>query len=652
MSHEVHYSDEEDAYSDSHSSHGDHDDLDLDHLPRDSASPHDLPNTPDGVGGAAGDKPMRTRKRTRTSRACDSCRKKRTKCTGEQPCSTCVSFDTQCIYTPRVKKRGPVTKKDQFSTLESRLKTVESLLTNLLTNSGTPTSPSVPAVQHAASGLSGISAADAFNPNSPHTGPQNYGEDPLEGVIMQDKEGGAEISLYFGGRSHAFASIWKRAPEYGHCPIQVPFPAIAAPPFRTYTKEELSVIPCSPILMHHLVDFYFENVHPFFPMISREFFTQHMGMYSPGQPLRPFVMLLTSVLAAAAQYDGQLESWGVKSPVDFQWDLVGRIIAMIHHFEEPHLFVCQSLVLIAIAGLEVKTKRNLWSRCSVAIRMAQEIGLHRTLPYERNKTDPETDTRRRTFFCCYILDRFAAISTGRPVIIRDEEWDTMWPTAVSPTDADLVANLIRQVRLCFVFGKIAKYCTAVVRPDRQAFINDVQSLLSRWFADLPPALQVPPTEWGIHSALYVMYHTALILFHRVAYDTLEDATCIASATEITNILHNMALERARPSVAHDPQTPNSEVGGGKHGAGGPKVVILPPNSYGIVSTIAVWVSRLQAGKKEDAEMLRKCIVAFRCMRAVAPMAVRIEGFLRTIFNRFGIDDSLVREEGGVEAPSK
>ncbi|KAJ3027551.1 hypothetical protein HK097_006134, partial [Rhizophlyctis rosea] len=400
--------------------------------------------------------------------------------------------------------------------------------------------------------------------------------------------------------------------------------------------------------MHHLVDFYFDHVHPFFPMLNREYVMQHLGLYSPGAPVKPVVMLLTAVLASAGQYDSELEGWGVKSPADFQWDLVGRLV----HFDDPHLFVIQALVLIAVCGLEVKAKRNLWSRVSVAIRMAQEIGLHRTLAHDRHKVDMETDTRRRTFFCCYILDRFSAISTGRPYIIRDEEWDTVWPTAVSPADGDIVANLIRQVRLCFIVGKINRYCTAVVRPDRTAFINDVQGHLSRWFADLPASLQVAPTQWGTHSALYVMYHTALILFHRVAYNTIEDATCVASATEITNILHSMAQEQRaqghhqqqsshssshlahtstsqqqqQQSSSHNKHTPSPK--STPNTKNKPKVVILPPNSYGIVTTIAVWVTRIQNGKREDAEMLRKCVVAFRSMRAVAPMLMRIEGFLK------------------------
>lgn len=74
-------------------------------------------------------------KRTRSTRACDTCRRKRTKCTGGQPCEGCIAFGLSCAYTAPQKKRGPPkrseTQKSQ-TTLGERLKTVECLLSGLI----------------------------------------------------------------------------------------------------------------------------------------------------------------------------------------------------------------------------------------------------------------------------------------------------------------------------------------------------------------------------------------------------------------------------------------------------------------------------------------------------------------------------------------
>ncbi|KAJ3321181.1 hypothetical protein HDV06_004524 [Boothiomyces sp. JEL0866] len=48
-----------------------------------------------------------TEKRKRITKACDSCCKKRRKCTGEQPCDYCAANQIECLYTNPTKKRGP-----------------------------------------------------------------------------------------------------------------------------------------------------------------------------------------------------------------------------------------------------------------------------------------------------------------------------------------------------------------------------------------------------------------------------------------------------------------------------------------------------------------------------------------------------------------
>ncbi|KAJ3088103.1 hypothetical protein HDU96_004243, partial [Phlyctochytrium bullatum] len=81
------------------------------HLPRDDPSP---PNNDDGDSMSDDDDEYHSdfdptknedmdpssssRKRLRTMRACDPCRKKRIKCTGGSPCASCKLNPEQCGY--------------------------------------------------------------------------------------------------------------------------------------------------------------------------------------------------------------------------------------------------------------------------------------------------------------------------------------------------------------------------------------------------------------------------------------------------------------------------------------------------------------------------------------------------------------------------
>lgn len=84
------------------------------------------------------------KKRLRTKTACDYCRKRKSKCNGENPCSNCLTHSKDCTYTvvPKVRKKR-VSKslsnsKDKkhnpnsIQGLNSRLSTLEGLLSKLV----------------------------------------------------------------------------------------------------------------------------------------------------------------------------------------------------------------------------------------------------------------------------------------------------------------------------------------------------------------------------------------------------------------------------------------------------------------------------------------------------------------------------------------
>ncbi|KAI8146800.1 fungal-specific transcription factor domain-containing protein [Fennellomyces sp. T-0311] len=67
-------------------------------------------------------------RRTRITRACDTCRRKKIKCdvNTTQPCTTCRQYNWECSFNDAAKKRGPP--KGYIESLETRLKKMEQLL--------------------------------------------------------------------------------------------------------------------------------------------------------------------------------------------------------------------------------------------------------------------------------------------------------------------------------------------------------------------------------------------------------------------------------------------------------------------------------------------------------------------------------------------
>jgi hypothetical protein len=68
-----------------------------------------------------------------------------------------------------------------------------------------------------------------------------------------------------------------------------------------------------------------------------------------------------------------------------------------------------------------------WFITGMAIRMAQDMGLHRNCPID-HMPDHEVEIRRRVWYATYIIDRWVAAELGRPITILDHEFDVPLPS--------------------------------------------------------------------------------------------------------------------------------------------------------------------------------------------------------------------------------
>jgi hypothetical protein len=71
---------------------------------------------------------------------------------------------------------------------------------------------------------------------------------------------------------------------------------------------------------------------------------------------------------------------------------------------------------------------------SLACTILTSIGLHRRTPATA-KLDPlNVESRKRTFWCAYVLDGYLSVMLGRPRILRDEDIDQPYPRNIDDQD--------------------------------------------------------------------------------------------------------------------------------------------------------------------------------------------------------------------------
>ncbi|KAJ3037880.1 hypothetical protein HK097_003344, partial [Rhizophlyctis rosea] len=491
-----------------------------------------------------------TPKRTRASRACDQCRKRRTKCSGKTPCDSCSALEIPCTYVPAEKKRGPLPQTQQVQAMEKRLRIVETLLNALLPEGASKALAIVEDAQARGTGsIEGLLAskgpilretrrrsideqlrrdADRFSPQQTSISPKELAHaeasKPAESadqgfVIVRNRN----VSFFGNTSTSNNADLLEDSPAFRDRVLTIP-PNPKETPFRG-----IETIPCPLPLIEHLSQAYFHHVQPFLPMMDQQNYLHQLRNRS--SHTSSFTFLVACVTSLMAQITQSLQSWGIAGMGDFRKSLVECVRGFVaYQLDNPSLQTVQGMIVLSLCSV-MDEGVNSWTYVGIAIRMAQELGLHRNLDRFRYKLPVTPDIKaemRRTWFCCYFWDRSNGIMIGRPLGISDGDWDTPAP---EPVDVQ-TKNLLLHVGVAKVFGDICILANSADPDDRETLYGNAHARLLKFRSSLPEEYQLnrkPITVFG--NFLHIGFHTATILLHRVVHGRF-DATCSDSAHDI------------------------------------------------------------------------------------------------------------------------
>jgi len=174
----------------------------------------------------------------------------------------------------------------------------------------------------------------------------------------------------------------------------------------------------------------------------------------------------------------------------------------------------QSLLILCMVGdchsQFVPTALSaLWIRLGTAIRMAQDLGLHRAEAVKQN-----IEIRRRLWGACLISDRWVSLSYGHPYMIDVNDCDARLPSSGSPHDL-YVDEL---ARLSIILGRVLKtiYSPAGLMNTTDEALAALSADIENWKKNLPPSLQFRGADTPINAGvLFLLYTCVLMIFWRV-----------------------------------------------------------------------------------------------------------------------------------------
>ncbi|KAK1848869.1 C6 transcription factor [Colletotrichum chrysophilum] len=331
--------------------------------------------------------------------ACQSCRKKKARCSRRQPCSACVRYNVECVYDDRRSKPGLRT--GAVENLSQRVATLE----NMFLGQGVLWQQVFNALSTATHlNSSSPSQEESLNPSLNETAAS------LKNTLATLAEGGEPAM--------ATLAAWRpKNPET----------QTTAPKENTRANAKLdsvfddSLLPEAD-LVDNLVEIYFANIHPWIPMLHVRQFRERMLDPEQRPQLSTIFHAIVSLCARFSQ-DARLGSPEEKT----RYAKRCRQFVILNSMESFSVENLQALTIIAFDTIGSGRGPSAWSIVGSMTRTVEQLQLSvededqppasKRLIKRMEFLKPcrfwsEREERRRVFWNIFLMDRFCSIATG------------------------------------------------------------------------------------------------------------------------------------------------------------------------------------------------------------------------------------------------
>ncbi|SMR51259.1 unnamed protein product [Zymoseptoria tritici ST99CH_1E4] len=301
-----------------------------------------------------------------------------------------------------------------------------------------------------------------------------------------------------------------------------------------------------------LIDIYFRNVHPSYPIIQKQAFLDR-HRHGDRQFNPPLLAAMYLLALTWWDYDPSVSSHPKPDVPKLEYLAISSLtIAM----QRPKISAVQAGLLLL-----QRAKSSTWTLTVQLVALGQDIGLHLdcsdwSIPlWERL-------LRKRLAWALYMQDKWSAVMHGRPSHINPSDWNVPQPTEADfseiidsssepEQEEDSTTSKGRQVftQMMALTSIMAEVCeTFYSETSKAAFLRagpyatqlvlnkakPVQIKLKEWFANLPadckmdssttPSLQTNPGVLQTQGYLHLAYFATEICIHRRIISSLSSSS--------------------------------------------------------------------------------------------------------------------------------
>ncbi|KAH9205941.1 fungal-specific transcription factor domain-containing protein [Leptodontidium sp. 2 PMI_412] len=435
-------------------------------------------------------------KRRNTTKACQECRKRRTKCDGRTPsCNRCSNRKVLCEYTSEADKRRP-TPKAHVLMLEDRINLLEKALEF-----------------HSLDVEQSVAQPGTFASSPYNRSKEVEGTLTVEASLNFDQDGEFR---YFGPSSGRL--------QFQTDPVETSGTGANSSTPKSLEQSDNQV---STELKDLLLDLYFAWEQPWCWVVNERLFRE--SEKDGGRFCNP--LLLNSILAIASRFTDRVEVRSDPSDPNTAGSLFFDNTQVLLHYDLkwPTITTIQSLSIMGTMYVAVGADAAGWLHQGMANRLAIDMGLNLDpMSMQRAATisEEEIQLRRQVYWALYCHDKLFASYTGRICTMLNFQGVVSLPKVDSSCqgreDTCFTSLQYSIVTLCQILEQILLKLYAPQplnrTSERSAFLLSCTAELDTWYRDLPSEMRIESSAPAMRApqvfTLHMTYHTAVILLHK------------------------------------------------------------------------------------------------------------------------------------------
>ena len=383
----------------------------------------------------------RVRKIQRVSRACDACKLRKSRCSGTNPCRTCVSKRLQCLYLSSYSRGRPPTPVPAAS-LSPAASTTHAGLREPTATAIVPETT----VESVSQGQGGWPSTSEASSTIPRTQGQTFDSASGRGffhrawnaLLATLRQPSLVNQCEFAGREKNQTQI-----------------AAGDKPFDVFSKsDEQQWFPERPEALD-LYAFYFDVCIATYRFLHRptverwllkilENSEQCLPHHHGVGELRTSIVF--GILAIAKYHKAQslhaVSRDGEALFIRRSDQLFTRAIRLVESATGfPNIESVQARLVQILYLLHTSRMNQAWYMFGITLQMITALGLHRYETRTRNSASKNfqldyvrSQCEKRVFWVSYILDRYLCVLFGRPQHYHDDDIDQLFPDCVDDED--------------------------------------------------------------------------------------------------------------------------------------------------------------------------------------------------------------------------